>query len=158
MKPPEHHGKLPKFSGRTVAAIVEFSDDKLLLVKRGTRVFKGYWALPGGRVEKDESVEQAIIREVKEETGLDIEIIRKIGEYHEAGVKDNIEYDYYPACFWTKPVGGEIKPQEEEIERIKLFRITELPEKLAFKHLEMIKDYKRIKAMIKLDKDLSHNH
>jgi 8-oxo-dGTP diphosphatase len=130
-----------KFTGRTVTAIVEFPDGKILLVKRGTVVFKGYWALPGGRVDVGESVEQAVIREVKEETGLDVEILGKIGEYRETGVQDGIEYDYQPTCFFVKPIGGRIKRQEKEIEEAKLFRLDEIPARLAFEHASMIRDY-----------------
>jgi len=135
-----------KFGGRTVAAIIVFPRNKILLIKRGTVVFKGYWALPGGRVDAGESVEQAVVREVKEETGLIVEIVRKIGEYHESGVKDGIEYDYYPACFLVKPTGGEIKRQEGEIEQIGLFDLKDIPERLAFVHSSMIKDYMQTKG------------
>jgi 8-oxo-dGTP diphosphatase len=130
-----------KFSGRTVTAIVEFPNNKILLVKRGTVVFKGYWALPGGRVDSGETIEQAVVREVKEETGLDVKIVKKIGEYHEIGVQDEIEYDYHPACFLVKPMGGKIRRQEKEIEEIKLVDLIDLPEKLAFEHSSMIRDY-----------------
>ena len=134
-------GLIMKFGGRTVAVIVEFPDDRILLVKRATVVFKGYWALPGGRVDAGETLEETVLREVKEETGLNVEVLQKIGEYHESGVQDGIEYDYYPACFLARPVGGEIKRQEIEVEEIKLFRLGEIPERLAFKHARMIKDY-----------------
>ena len=130
-----------KFAGRTTVAIVEFDDKRVLLIKRRTVPFKGYWALPGGRVEAGESVQEAIVREVKEETGLDIEILRKIGEYHEKGFKDGVEYDYTPACFLAKPIGGEIRRQESEIEEIKLIKLEETPKKLAFVHSRMIHDY-----------------
>jgi 8-oxo-dGTP diphosphatase len=72
-----------KFAGRTATAIIPFPPDKILLIKRSTPPFVGYWALPGGRVDHGETVEQTIVREVKEETGLDITIMRKVGEYHE---------------------------------------------------------------------------
>jgi len=134
-----------KFSGRTVTAIIKFPNNKILLVKRGTVVFKGYWALPGGRVDARETEEEAVVREVKEETGLDIEILRKIGEYREKGFQDGIDYDYYPACFLVKETGGKIKRQVTEIEEIKLFDLKEIPEKLAFEHSSMIKDYIRTK-------------
>jgi 8-oxo-dGTP diphosphatase len=132
-----------KFGGRTVAVIIEFPNNKILLVKRGTVVFKGYWSLPGGRVDAGETVEQTVVREVKEETGLNVRMVRKIGEYHESGVQDGIEYDYYPACFLVKPAGGEIKRQEKEIEEIKLVDPENIPEKLAFEHSRMIRDYLR---------------
>jgi len=130
-----------KFSGRTVTAVVEFPSNKILLVKRGTVAFKGFWALPGGRVDAGETVEEAIVREVKEETGLYVKVVRKIGEYRETGVQDGIKYDYYPACFLVKPIGGGIARQEKEIEEIKLFDLEEIPKRLAFEHSSMIRDY-----------------
>jgi 8-oxo-dGTP diphosphatase len=134
-------GRKLVYKGRTVVAIIEFSKNRILLVKRATKPFVHYWALAGGRVEVSETVEQAMLREVKEETGLDVEIVDKIGEYHEKGSQDGIEYDYYPACFQTIPTGGKIKRQEAEIERIKLFGLNRLPKKLAFEHSHMIQDY-----------------
>ena len=135
-----------KFSGKTVTAIIQFPDGKILLVKRGTVVFKGHWALPGGRVEVGENVEQAVVREVKEETGLSVEIVGRIGEYRETGVQDGIEYDYQPTCFSVKPVGGKIKRQEKEIEEVKLFSLDEIPARLAFEHSSMIRDYAQMVA------------
>ena len=132
-----------KFAGRTVTAIVEFPDNKILLVKRATVVFKGYWALPGGRVDAGETVEQTVVREVGEETGLHVKVVRKIGEYHETGVQDRIEYDYHAACFLVEPVGGSVRRQEEEIEDIRLVCPEEIPERLAFEHSRMIRDYLR---------------
>ena len=130
-----------KFTGRTTTALIPFPSDKILLVKRRTMPFKGYWALPGGRVDPGETVEQTIVREVKEETGLDVTVVSKIGEYHEQGVQNGAEYDYYPACFLVKVVGGEIMRQESEIEEVKLFSLDDVPAALAFEHAQMLKDY-----------------
>jgi 8-oxo-dGTP diphosphatase len=130
-----------KFAGRTATAVIPFPTDKILLVKRLTVPFRGYWALPGGRVDPGETVEQTILREVKEETGLDVTVVSKIGEYHEQGVQDGAEYDYHPACFLVKVVSGEIKKQESEIEEVKLFSLNAVPAALAFEHAQMIKDY-----------------
>jgi len=130
-----------RYAGRTATAIITYSPDKILLIKRRTVPFSGYWALPGGRVDPGETVEQTIVREVKEETGLDVAVVSKIGDYHEQGVQDGVEYDYYPACFLVKTGGGEIKKQESEIEEIKLFSLSEVPEAMAFEHAQMIKDY-----------------
>ena len=130
-----------KYSGRTATAIIEFPPQMILLIKRDTVPFKGFWALPGGRAEPDETVEQTIVREVKEETGLDVAILRKIGEYHEHGTQGGVEYDYYPACFLVKVVGGELKRQESEIQEVQLFSFEEVPENLAFVHYDMVKDF-----------------
>lgn len=129
-----------KYSGKTATAIITYPENKILLIKRSTRPFVGYWALPGGRSELGEDVAQTVVREVKEETGLDVAIVNKLGEYHEQGVQAGLEYDYYPTCFVVKPVGGEVKKQESEIEEIKLFSLDALPE-LAFEHSQMVKDY-----------------
>jgi 8-oxo-dGTP diphosphatase len=130
-----------KYSGRTATAIITFPGDMILLIRRNTIPFKGYLALPGGRSEPGETVEETVIREVKEETGLDVTIVRKVGEYHEQGTQDGIEYDYYPACFLVQVVGGEMRKQKGEIQNIQLFSIDDIPEPLAFLHDRMVKDY-----------------
>jgi 8-oxo-dGTP diphosphatase len=130
-----------RYSGRTSTAIIEFEPQTILLVKRDTLPSKGFWALPGGRAEPSEEVEQTIVRKVKEETGLDVEIVRKIGEYHEQGTREDIDYDYYPACFLVKVIGGKLRRQESEIQEIKLFRFEDIPENLAFVHNEMVRDF-----------------
>ncbi len=130
-----------RYSGRTATAIIQYSQDTILLIKRNTVPFKGFWALPGGRAESGETVEQTIVREVKEETGLGVIVVRKIGEYHEKGTQDNVEYDYYPACFLVKVVGGELQPQRSEVQAVKAFKVGEIPENLAFVNNDMIRDY-----------------
>jgi 8-oxo-dGTP diphosphatase len=132
---------MKKYSGKTATAIIPFPEYKILLIKRNTIPFKGYWGLPGGRMDPGETVEQTVVREVKEETGLDVVAIQKIGEYVEKGVKDGVEYEYYPTCFLVRTVGGEIKKQESEIQDIQLFSLKELPDPLGFEHDKMIKDY-----------------
>ena len=133
--------QVTKYSGRTATAIIEFPLDTILLIKRDTVPFKGYWALPGGRAEPGEIVEQTVVREVKEETGLDVTVLRKIGEYHEQGIQGGVDYDYYPACFLVKVVGGEMRKQQGEIQEIQLFSLDDVPEPLAFVHSSMVKDY-----------------
>jgi 8-oxo-dGTP diphosphatase len=135
---------MKKYTGKTSTAIIPYPGNKILLIKRNTKPFVGYWALPGGRIDPNETIEQTIVREVKEETGLDVTIVSKVGEYVEKGIKDEVDYEYYPTCFAVKPVGGEIKKQDSEIQEIKLFRLNELPKPLAFEHNLMIKDYLRI--------------
>ncbi len=135
---------MKKYTGKTATAIIPYPGNKILLIKRNTIPFKGYWALPGGRMDSGETIEQTIVREVKEETGLDVTIAGKIGEYIEKGVKDEVEYEFYPTCFLVKPESGETKKQDSEIQEIKLFSISELPKPIAFEHDQMIKDYIKV--------------
>ena len=128
-------------SGRTVAAIVELPGEKVLLTMRAGVPFKGYWCLPGGKVGSKETIQKAVLREVKEETGLDTEIVGRIGEYHEKGFQDGIKYDFHPTCFILKPVGGLIKPEKSEVKRIVIIDISDIPSRLAFDHRRMIEDY-----------------
>lgn len=132
---------MKRYTGKTATAIIPYPNNQILLVKRNTVPFKGYWALPGGRMDPNETVEQTIVREVKEETGLDIIVVQKIGDYVEKGVKDEVEYEYYPTCFLVKVVGGEVKKQDSEILEVKAFPLSQLPSPLAFEHDSMIKDY-----------------
>jgi 8-oxo-dGTP diphosphatase len=132
---------MKKYTGKTSTAIIPYPDNKILLIKRNTRPFVGYWALPGGRMDPGETIEQTVIREVKEETGLDAKIVSVVGEYVEKGVKDDIDYEYYPTCFVVQPVGGELKKQDSEVQQMQLFSLNALPSPLAFVHDEMIKDY-----------------
>jgi 8-oxo-dGTP diphosphatase len=136
---------MKRYTGKTTTAIIPYPNNQILLIKRKTPPFIGFWALPGGRVDYGETVEQTVVREVKEETNLDAVIERKIGEYVEKGIKDDVDYEYYPTCFLMRVVGGEMRGQESEILEIKPFSLNALPKLLAFEHELMIADYVKIK-------------
>jgi 8-oxo-dGTP diphosphatase len=55
--------------------VICFRDDQVLLIRRGTPPKQGEWSLPGGRVEPGEPVRDAALRELKEETGVDAELV-----------------------------------------------------------------------------------
>jgi 8-oxo-dGTP diphosphatase len=138
---------MKRYTGKTSTAIIPYPDNKILLIKRNTHPFVGFWALPGGRMDPGESIDQTVIREVKEETGLDVKILKVIGEYVEKGIREEIDYEYYPTCFVVEPVGGELKKQDSEIQEMKLFSLDALPKPLAFEHEKMIEDYVQAKKM-----------
>jgi 8-oxo-dGTP diphosphatase len=62
-----------------VGAIISDPGGRLLLIKRGHEPGRGLWSVPGGRIEPGESDEQAVIREVREETGLSVRVGKLIG-------------------------------------------------------------------------------
>jgi 8-oxo-dGTP diphosphatase len=62
-----------------VGAVVHDAGGRLLLIRRGHDPHRGCWSLPGGRVEAGESFEQAVEREVLEETGLTVRATRPVG-------------------------------------------------------------------------------
>ena len=61
--------------------ITKEENPKILLIQRGDNPYKGCWAFPGGFMEMDETTEQCAIRELKEETGLELSGPRQIGAY-----------------------------------------------------------------------------
>jgi 8-oxo-dGTP diphosphatase len=122
----------------TVDPIIITDDKKIILIKRVFDPYKDYWALPGGIVEYGETVEEAAIREAKEETGLDIKIEKLIGVYSDPD-RDPRGH-FVSVCFLCKPVGGEIKTSEETKE-VKAFSKDEIKGiKLAFDHEKILRD------------------
>lgn len=61
------------------SAVIVDDSDRVLLVLRANEPDAGCWTVPGGRVEKDESLANAVVREVMEETGLTVDVQRELG-------------------------------------------------------------------------------
>lgn len=91
----------PKTPLLTVDCVVFDRDGRLLLIKRGHPPFKGKYALPGGFVDVGETVEQAALRELKEETGIEGKIVRLIGVYSDP--KRDPRAHSVSAAFLIKP-------------------------------------------------------
>ena len=106
----------------------------VLLVERAGNPLKGYWSLPGGLVETGERLEDAIRREVLEETGLRVKPTELFGIYERIirGKKGRVEYHYILFDYVCAVEGGTLRPGDdvsrvEWVTRAKLgeYRITE---------------------------------
>ncbi|MDK2795439.1 MAG: 8-oxo-dGTP diphosphatase [Archaeoglobaceae archaeon] len=119
----------------TVDAIIPYAG-KIVLIKRKNEPYKNYYALPGGIVEYGETVENAVLREVKEETGLEGKIHSLVGVYSDP--KRDPRGHFVSVCFIVLSTGGELRSGTDAKE-VSLFSLDKLP-KLAFDHERMIKD------------------
>jgi len=125
----------------TVDAIVFYSTSKVqqvLLIERGREPFKNKWALPGGFIEMDETLEQACIRELEEETGLKVDKMKQFRAYDRPdrdprhrtiSVVHSVELEK------EQQVAG-----SDDASNAAWFSIDNLPE-LAFDHAEILIDF-----------------
>jgi len=90
----------------SAATIVINEQDEILLIKGPRRG----WEMPGGQVEEGESLKDAAIRETKEESGIDIEIIKF------CGIFQNVERSICNTLFLGKPIGGTPTTSSESLE------------------------------------------
>jgi 8-oxo-dGTP diphosphatase len=122
----------------TVGAVVE-RDGLLLLEKRNNEPFKGKWCIPGGHIDFGEGVEDAVKREVEEETGYRVTEAEFFGYYTE----------YYPRLKWHAvalifhtAVEGNPRRQEAEVQEMAWFTPEDLHKlEFAFEHERILRDY-----------------
>ncbi|MGO4106363.1 NUDIX hydrolase [Paenibacillus sp. YAF4_2] len=115
----------------SAAAIVVNEKNELLLIKGPRRG----WEMPGGQVEEGESLSQAAIRETKEESGIDIEIIKF------CGIFQNVENSICNTLFLAKPIGGELILSSEESLETGYFPIDEALNKVQWKDFRQRIEY-----------------
>jgi len=118
-----------------VDAVVLRPDGSIVLVKRGKDPFKGFWALPGGFVKYGERVEEAIKREVLEETGLKVAVEGLVGVYSEPD-RDPRGH-VISIAFLAREIGGSLMAASDAAD-VGAFKI--LPARLAFDHARIIED------------------
>jgi mutator protein MutT len=98
------------YPGRPVVGVgaVVLDGDRVLLVKRGQAPLKGHWSLPGGAVETGETLEQAVAREVLEETGITIEVgpMVEVLDRISRDVEGRVEHHFVLIDFVARPLRG----------------------------------------------------
>jgi len=124
----------PKNPFCTVDAIIEI-EGGIILIKRKNPPLG--WAIPGGFVDYGESLEDAIVREAKEETGLDIKLIRQFHTYSDPkrDPRHHTISTVYIATASGRPKAG------DDAKEIGIFTKDTLPEYLAFDHRQILEDY-----------------
>jgi len=125
-----------------VAAIIRDQSGRVLLIHRGDG--RG-WSLPGGILEPGECVTDSLVREVWEETGLEVEPLRLTGVYSDPAYM-HITYPngdqthLVSSTFECRVTGGELRPDGEESLEVAFFSADALPERLVCDHEARIQD------------------
>jgi len=121
----------------TVDIIIEVEDGGVVLVKRKNP--PSGWAIPGGFVDYGESLEQAAIREGKEETNLEVKLIR---QFHTYSNPDRDPRHHSISTVYIGKAKGKPEAKDDAIE-IGIFTESDLPEEIAFDHRAILEDYFR---------------
>ena len=110
-------------------------DDGYVFIKRKNEPYRGCWAIPGGLVEYGETVEQAAEREAKEETGLDVKLIRLVGVYSDP-TRDPRGH-CISIAYLAEVVSGELRAATDA-KKAKIFKRK--PDNLVFDHSKIFED------------------
>ncbi len=119
----------------TVDIIIEIESGGIVLIKRKNPPYG--WAIPGGFVDYGESLEKAAVREGKEETSLDVELIRQFHTYSDPA-RDPRHHTI--TTVYTAKGKGKPEAKDDAIE-IGVFTRSNLPEQIAFDHRRILEDY-----------------
>ncbi len=131
---------MAKYRNPSLTADIFIFDDDLnfILIKRGNDPYKDCWALPGGFVEYGESVETAAIREAKEETSIDVELIDLVNVYSKP---DRDPRGHTVTVAYIAKGDFDTRKADDDAKDINVFNARELDEiELAFDHEQIIKD------------------
>lgn len=112
---------------------------EVLLQRRGD---SNKWGFPGGALEVGETPQMAAIREVKEETGLDVEVGRLIGIYTDCDMKYPNGDEAQSICmvFELKVTGGELYCDQNETLELQYFPLDSMPEMFCKQHEDILED------------------
>ena len=130
------------YIGVGVGAFIINEKNQLLLQKRAVPAEKDHWCIPGGRLEMFETLENAVIRETKEETDLDIEVIKMIGVCDHIIKEEGVHW--VATSFLCKIKSGVPKIMEpDKASDLRWFDLDKLPEKLTITTKKALRDYNK---------------
>lgn len=118
---------------------------KVLLIERGLDPYKGMWAFPGGFMMMDETAEECALRELREETGMEVDFIRQIGTF--SGVNRDPRERVISVVFYSLARKAEVRGGDDAA-KARWWNLDEIPQ-LAFDH-----DYILRQAMIRIRQDI----
>ncbi len=121
----------------TCALILENSRGEILLVKRKFEPKKGMLDLPGGFIEPNESIEEATIREIKEELGIDVSEFKYLTSYPDDYLYDGVNLKILGITLTGKVDDNAIIAPSDDVEDAKFYKKEEIPlEEIAFENIE----------------------
>ena len=123
----------------TVDIIIELKDEGIVLIERKNPPYG--WALPGGFVEDGETLENAAIREAKEETSLNVKLICQMHAYSDP--ERDPRFHTITVVFAAEGKGA--PHAKDDAKGIGVFKSNNLPSPIAFDHADIIRDYFRWK-------------
>lgn len=124
---------------KPVVSILLHKDKKILMVQRAEKPLKNYWCLPGGYIDYEETPQEAVIRETKEEVGIKLsEVGRLLGAYRIDSDPRGVNID----IIYEKEIKTKDISLSEEHGKYRFFSANKLPDKIAYKHREAIKDWR----------------
>jgi len=98
------------------------------------RSHSGMWALPKGTPESGETLEQVAVREVQEETGLEVRLIAYIGNISYSFIHDKIRFQKQVRHFLFEAIGGDTSLHDAEYDRVEWFSIPEALRRLTYQN------------------------
>ncbi len=131
----------PRTPALTVDGVL-IEQGRILLVRRRHEPFAGYYALPGGFVDYGETVETAVVRELREETGLDVAIAYLLGVYSDPA-RDPRGHTV-SIVYRVVRQGGAVRGADD-VDDARFFSLDALPP-LAFDHARIVADARRAEA------------
>ena len=123
------------------AGIVLDRDGRVLLIQRAIEPYKGHWALPAGYQEVDEDPAQTAVREIFEESGIEVEVVELFDLLF---MPEDARKPANLAVFLCRQTGGSLRPGDDALDA-RWFDLEDLPENVGFDNRRRILDRLRLR-------------